>query len=174
MNAALLLLLLYSAGLIALGLWIGRRVESSSSFFVAGRSLGPGLLFATLLAANGFEVHDLGNNVPVATFVDKAREVDADIIGLSSFLVTTLPVCSEVLDYLRDEFPDGSVTATLVTESGQMTILDRVGGSTGGEVAELTLWSLSGVDTGVDFSELKIETTIRLEGVTVLWQNYTK
>ena len=79
-----------------------------------------------------------------------------------------------VLDYLRDEFPDGSVTATLVTESGQMTILDRVGGSTGGEVAELTLWSLSGVDTGVDFSELKIETTIRLEGVTVLWQNYTK
>jgi len=51
-NAALLLLLLYSAGLIALGLWIGRRVESSSSFFVAGRSLGPGLLFATLLAAN--------------------------------------------------------------------------------------------------------------------------
>ncbi|MCL7979252.1 MAG: sodium:solute symporter family protein [marine benthic group bacterium] len=52
MNAALLLLLAYSVGLVGLGLWIGRRVESSSTFFVAGRTLGPGLLFATLLAAN--------------------------------------------------------------------------------------------------------------------------
>jgi SSS family solute:Na+ symporter len=52
LNVALLLLLVYSAGLIGLGLWIGRRVESSSTFFVAGRQLGPGLLFATLLAAN--------------------------------------------------------------------------------------------------------------------------
>ena len=38
--------------LIALGLFIGRRVESSGAFFVAGRSLGPLLLFATVLAAN--------------------------------------------------------------------------------------------------------------------------
>lgn len=52
MNLALVLLLAYSVGLVALGVWIGRRVETSSDFFVAGRSLGPGLLFATLLAAN--------------------------------------------------------------------------------------------------------------------------
>ena len=52
MNLALALLVAYSAGLVALGLWIGRRVGSSGAFFVAGRSLGPGLLFATLLAAN--------------------------------------------------------------------------------------------------------------------------
>ena len=52
MNPALVLLVAYSAGLVALGLWIGRRVGTSGAFFVAGRSLGPGLLFATLLAAN--------------------------------------------------------------------------------------------------------------------------
>jgi solute:Na+ symporter, SSS family len=52
LNATLLLLLGYSAGLIALGLWIGRRVKETGSFFVAGRSLGPVLLFATVLAAN--------------------------------------------------------------------------------------------------------------------------
>ena len=52
MNLALGLLVAYSVGLVALGLWIGRRVGTSSAFFVAGRSLGPGLLFATLLAAN--------------------------------------------------------------------------------------------------------------------------
>ncbi|MGB5302354.1 MAG: sodium:solute symporter family protein [Gemmatimonadota bacterium] len=52
MNATLFFLLLYSAGLIALGLWIGRRVTATEGFFVAGRRLGPVLLFATVLAAN--------------------------------------------------------------------------------------------------------------------------
>jgi SSS family solute:Na+ symporter len=51
-NLQLLLLLAYAAAMIGLGLWIGRRVTTSSSFFVAGRNLGPGLLLATLLAAN--------------------------------------------------------------------------------------------------------------------------
>ena len=37
---------------MALGLWIGRRVRGASDFFVAGRRLGPGLIFSTMLAAN--------------------------------------------------------------------------------------------------------------------------
>ena len=48
----LLVIVLYSIAQIALGLWISRRVKGSSDFFVAGRRLGPGLLFATFLAAN--------------------------------------------------------------------------------------------------------------------------
>jgi SSS family solute:Na+ symporter len=48
----LILLLAYSFAQIALGVWIGRRVRTASDFFVAGRSLGPGLLFSTMLAAN--------------------------------------------------------------------------------------------------------------------------
>lgn len=46
------LLLAYSALMVALGGYIGRRVRGTEGFFVAGRGLGPGLLFATLLAAN--------------------------------------------------------------------------------------------------------------------------
>ena len=45
-------LLFYSLFLMALGLFISRRVKNSSDFLVAGRSLGPGRLFATFLAAN--------------------------------------------------------------------------------------------------------------------------
>ena len=45
-------LLFYSVFLMALGLFISRRVKNSSDFLVAGRSLGPGRLFATFLAAN--------------------------------------------------------------------------------------------------------------------------
>jgi SSS family solute:Na+ symporter len=50
--AYLLIIIGYSIAQIALGVWVARRVKGSSDFFVAGRSLGPGLLAATLLAAN--------------------------------------------------------------------------------------------------------------------------
>jgi solute:Na+ symporter, SSS family len=52
MNLQLALLFSYSALLMGLGLWIGRRVRGASDFFVAGRQLGPGLIFSTMLAAN--------------------------------------------------------------------------------------------------------------------------
>ena len=52
MNAHLILLVLYSAGIIAFGLWTSRFVRKSADFFVAGRSLGPGLILASMLAAN--------------------------------------------------------------------------------------------------------------------------
>jgi corrinoid protein of di/trimethylamine methyltransferase len=48
-------------------------------------------LVATLLEANGFEVHDLGADVPVEAFVARAREVDADIVAASALLTTTMP-----------------------------------------------------------------------------------
>ena len=46
------LLIVYSIGLIVLGSWVGRSVRATADFFVAGRSLGSGLIFATFLAAN--------------------------------------------------------------------------------------------------------------------------
>ena len=52
MNLHIVILASYSLALMALGLWIGRRVRGASDFFVAGRRLGPGLIFSTMLAAN--------------------------------------------------------------------------------------------------------------------------
>ena len=46
------LLLAYAALQVGVGLLIGRRVSTSADFFVARRALGPGLLFATMVAAN--------------------------------------------------------------------------------------------------------------------------
>src|ERR1022692_1165907 len=46
------ILLAYAGGLVALGLYLSRRVHSTKDFFVAGRQLPPGLIFATFLAAN--------------------------------------------------------------------------------------------------------------------------
>ncbi|NQW04120.1 MAG: sodium:solute symporter family protein [Acidobacteria bacterium] len=48
----LILLLVYSVALVALGAWVGRAVRKTDDFFVGGRSLGAGLLFSTFMAAN--------------------------------------------------------------------------------------------------------------------------
>jgi SSS family solute:Na+ symporter len=48
----LALLIVYSIGVVSLGLWTSRLVRTSGDFFVAGRRLGPGLIFASMLAAN--------------------------------------------------------------------------------------------------------------------------
>ncbi len=44
---------------------------------------------SAMLEAAGFEVHDLGCDVPVHSFLNKAKEVKADIIGLSALLSTS-------------------------------------------------------------------------------------
>jgi 5-methyltetrahydrofolate--homocysteine methyltransferase len=60
------------------------------------------ILVAKQLELVGFEVHSLGVDVAPMAFIDKAHEVDADIIGLSTFLTTTIPSCLEIIDYLQD------------------------------------------------------------------------
>jgi corrinoid protein of di/trimethylamine methyltransferase len=47
-------------------------------------------LVGTMLSASGFEVHDLGVDVPIETLIEKARQVEADIIGVSALLTTTM------------------------------------------------------------------------------------
>jgi len=51
-NLHLLLLIVYSVGVVGLGLYASRLVRGSSEFFVGGRSLGPMLLMSSMLAAN--------------------------------------------------------------------------------------------------------------------------
>ncbi len=52
MSLHLTLLIIYSFGIVGLGIWTARLVRGSSEFFVAGRSLGPGLVLVSMLAAN--------------------------------------------------------------------------------------------------------------------------
>ena len=65
-------------------------------------------LVKTILVNNGFTVHDLGKQVPVATVIEKAVETGADAIGLSALLVSTskqMPFCVEELHRRNLAFP---------------------------------------------------------------------
>jgi 5-methyltetrahydrofolate--homocysteine methyltransferase len=65
-------------------------------------------LVHTILANNGYTVHDLGKQVPMNVILEKAVEVDADAIGLSALLVSTskqMPICLEEQDARGLDFP---------------------------------------------------------------------
>ncbi|MEW6030113.1 MAG: cobalamin B12-binding domain-containing protein [Chloroflexota bacterium] len=55
-------------------------------------------LVGTMLTSSGFEVHDLGVDVPSDKILAKAEEVGADIIGLSALLTTTMIRQKEVIE----------------------------------------------------------------------------
>ena len=57
-------------------------------------------LVATMLAANGFEVHDLGVDVPTERFVETVRQTGASLVGLSALLTTTMGGQKTVIEAL--------------------------------------------------------------------------
>ena len=66
-------------------------------------------LVRLMMETGGFEVLDLGRDIPPAEFVNKAEEYGADIIGIATLMTTTMPGMQEVVDILaskgiRDKF----------------------------------------------------------------------
>ena len=58
-------------------------------------------LVGIMLKGAGFDVVDLGSDVPAERFVETAAASGAAVIGLSALLTTTMPVMKDVVDSLR-------------------------------------------------------------------------
>ena len=127
MNLYLFAILGYSALLIGIGLFVGRGVKSTGTFFVAGRRLGPLLLFATLLAAN----------------IGAGSTMGAAGIGYTRGLVAWWWVGSAGIGTLLLAFWAGPRVWRLAKEHDLQTVGDllelRYGGAVRGVVAVL-LW----------------------------------
>jgi corrinoid protein of di/trimethylamine methyltransferase len=65
-------------------------------------SIGKNIL-KLLYETSGFEVYDLGIDVDLFSFLNKAKEVDADIIAMSALLTTTLVGQRDVIDALKEQ-----------------------------------------------------------------------
>lgn len=59
-------------------------------------------LVSMMLEGAGFEVYDLGTDVPAEEFVAKVKEVEADIVGLSALLTTTMNEMYTVIEALEE------------------------------------------------------------------------
>jgi len=58
-------------------------------------------LVVIMLEGSGFEIHDLGVDVPADKFVQAVRDQKPDIVGLSALLTTTMPAMKTIIDALE-------------------------------------------------------------------------
>ena len=80
-----------------------------------------------MLEANGFEVIDLGVNIPDQVFIDKAIEHDVDVIGMSALLTTTMPNIGKVVTKLKEQGLDGRIKTIIGGAPINQTFADEVG-----------------------------------------------
>ena len=57
-------------------------------------------IVASMLTASGFQVHDLGVDVPITRIIATAQEVNANLIGCSALLTTSMPFMRDLVDLL--------------------------------------------------------------------------
>ena len=95
---------------------IARRAESRQSFgkcvigTVSGdvHSIGKSIV-ATMLRVAGFEVTDLGVDVPTDVFIQKVKELQPQILGLSALLTTTMDEQRTIITRLKEQGLRGKV-----------------------------------------------------------------
>ena len=58
-------------------------------------------MVALMLEVNGYEVVDMGVNVDTRAIIDRALEVDAQLVGLSSLMTTSMPYMKEVAETVQ-------------------------------------------------------------------------
>jgi len=79
-------------------------------------------IVGVVLAADGFEVHDLGEDVPPRDFLSKAREVGADVVGMSALISLAVSKMAETVAMLNESDFKGRVIvggAALTRESAE-------------------------------------------------------
>jgi 5-methyltetrahydrofolate--homocysteine methyltransferase len=80
-----------------------------------------------MLEANGFEVIDLGVDVPSQTFIKTASETEADVIGMSALLTTTMPKINEVIHELKEAGLEGKFRTIIGGAPINQSFADEVG-----------------------------------------------
>ncbi|MEW5807330.1 MAG: corrinoid protein [Acidobacteriota bacterium] len=66
-------------------------------------------LVSIMLKGAGFDVIDLGKDVPPERFVEVAKKEEAKVIGMSALLTTTMPVMKKVIHLLREQELTGRI-----------------------------------------------------------------
>ncbi len=92
-------------------------------------------LVATLLSANGFQVIDIGIDKSPADFLNAAIEADADIVGVSALLTTTMVVQEQIIEALEDAGLRDKVKVMVGGAPVNQSWADQIGADAYGEDA---------------------------------------
>lgn len=84
-------------------------------------------IVGTLLGVSGFEVHDLGRDVPIGRFVSAAEETKANLVGSSALMTTTMANQKKLEDALRDAGIRDQVKTMVGGAAATQHWADRIG-----------------------------------------------
>jgi trimethylamine corrinoid protein len=93
------------------------------------------VIVVSLLKANGFEVYDLGRDVPIDRFIENAEHVGADIIGSSALLTTTMDCQRKLEQELKRSGLKGKYKTIVGGGPVTQRWADRIGADAYGEDA---------------------------------------
>ncbi|WP_148275926.1 corrinoid protein [Thermacetogenium phaeum] len=89
-------------------------------------SIGKNIVIMMLKSA-GFEVIDLGVDVPTDRFIEKIKELKPDIVGISALLTTTVGKQKEIIETLKEEGLRDSVKVMIGGAPINQTWADQIG-----------------------------------------------
>jgi 5-methyltetrahydrofolate--homocysteine methyltransferase len=84
-------------------------------------------LVAMMLEGAGFEIVDLGNDVPAESFVKAAIENEASIIGMSALLTTTMSVMKHTIELLKEQDTQGRIKTMIGGAPVTQAFADQIG-----------------------------------------------
>lgn len=84
-------------------------------------------LVKIMLETAGFNVHDLGRDVPAVDFVNKAKEIDARIICMSTLMTTTMSNMQRVIELLKAEGLYGKIKTMIGGAPISQSFADLIG-----------------------------------------------
>lgn len=100
-------------------------------------------IVGSMLKMAGFDVYDLGIDVPASRFVSKAEEINADVIAISALMSTTMPQQKNVIDHLKARDVRNKYTVLVgggSTSEGWANQIEADGyGETAGDAVEAAL-----------------------------------
>ncbi len=62
-----------------------------------------------MFEVGGFEVHDLGRDVPLEKFVEEQLKTDAEIVAMSAMMTTTMTGMKKVVEMIKEKNPDVAI-----------------------------------------------------------------
>lgn len=84
-------------------------------------------LVSIMLKGAGFEVIDLGKDVPAEKFIEAAKKEEATVIGMSALLTTTMPVMKKVTHLLREQGLSGRIRTIVGGAPLSKSYADEIG-----------------------------------------------
>lgn len=117
----------------------GKKREATAKVVLATveadlHDIGKGIV-ASLMVANGFEVIDLGRDVPSQKIVDTAIEQGADVIGSSALLTTTMTHQKEIEELLEEKGLKGKIKTIVGGAPVTLRWQNKIGADGFGETA---------------------------------------